>query len=141
MSDSMRIDPDAVADAAARAMEVAEEFEAAALDLGAATSDAMEPIAIGGFDCRIGMNTARAWWYSRVHQHRLRIDDLAEFMATNASNAASYDAEDSSDIVEIESELDDMSEYSTSDYYAAAGAEQSTFNPDAMPTADGDAIR
>ena len=141
MSDSMRIDPDAVADAAGRAMEVAEEFEAAALDLGAATSDAMEPIAIGGFDCRIGMNTARAWWYSRVHQHRLRIDDLAEFMATNAANAASYDAEDSSDIVELESELDDMSEYSTNDYYAATGAERSTFNPEAMPTADGDAVR
>ena len=141
MSDSMRIDPDAVADAAGRAMEVAEEFEAAALDLGAATSDAMEPIAIRGFDCRIGLNTARAWWYSRVHQHRLRIDDLAEFMATSATNAAAYDAEDSSDIVEFESELDDMSEYSTSDYYAATGAERPTFNPDAMPTADGDAIR
>ena len=58
-------------------------------------------------------------------------------MATTAANAESYDAEDGADSVEFESDLDDISGYSSSDYYEATGTQRPGYNPNAIPTAGG----
>jgi hypothetical protein len=140
MSDMMRIDPDQVKAAAEAAMDVAEELDTAAVAVGGSDTDLLAAELIGPLAARSGLASAAAWWVGRVHDHRLRIDDLAQFMATTAVNAESYDAEDGSDIVEFESDLDDISDYSSSDYYEATGTERPTYNPNAVPTVGGEDV-
>lgn len=140
MSDTMRIDPDQVRMAAEVAMDVADELDNAAVAVGSADVDHLAAELIGPLATRAGLASAAAWWVGRVHDHRLRIDDLAQFMATTAANAESYDAEDGSDIVEFESDLDDMGDYRTGDYFEATGVDRPTYNPNAVPTAGGEDV-
>jgi hypothetical protein len=136
----MRIDPDLVKTAAQTAMDVAEELDNAAVAVGSADAEHLAAELIGPLAARAGLASAAAWWVGRVHDHRLRIDDLAQFMATTAANAESYDAEDGSDIVEFESDLDDMSDYRTGDYYEATGTDRPAYNPNAVTTAGGEDV-
>ena len=136
----MRIDPDQVQAAAEAAMDVAEALDSAAVDISSADADHLAAELIGPLAARAGLASAAAWWVGRVHDHRLRIDDLAQFMATTAANTESYDAQDSTDFIEIQSGLEDMSEYSTGDYYEATGSQRPNYNPDAIPAAGGEDV-
>ena len=141
MSDSMRIDHAAVAAAAEQIEAVADDLDAAAIAVSSESSEAVSSIPLGEFSFRIALNTAESWWYTRVVDHRDHLVDLAQFMATNAANAAQYDQDTESDMVELDAELEvDVTEYANSDYYTATGAERPTYNPDAIPTAGGEDV-
>lgn len=120
MANEMIIDPEAVKAAADEVLTRAGDLDEAAAVIGDDTT------AFGGdlgrsWALELGITTLGSRWYRRVHPLKLRLDDLAEFMTTNAANAEAYDAEDDADFVEFESELEDMSEYTTGDYTAATG--------------------
>lgn len=140
MNDVMRIDPAQVTDAAEAAMDIAEELDMAAVAVGSADSDHLSADLIGTLATRGGLTSASAWWVGRVHDHKMRIDDLAQFMATLAANAEAQDAEDSADIVEFESDLAEVDSYSSNDYYEATGAERPDYNPNAAPTPGGEDV-
>jgi hypothetical protein len=140
MSDKMIIDPQAVAEAAETAQQVSEDLDQAALAASTAVGEAAEPISIREFACRLGLSSATSWWYTRIHDHRLRIDDLAEFMATNAAVAEQYDNEDETSFVELGSEMVGLDEYSQADYYEATGTERPAYDPDARPVVGGEDV-
>lgn len=140
MSDTMRIDPEAVTAAAEAAQEVAEDLDQAALAASTAVGEAAEPISTREFACRLGLSSATSWWYTRIHGHRLRIDDLSEFMVTNAAVAEQYDNEDEASFVELGSEMVGLDEYSQADYYEATGTERPSYDPDARPVVGGEDV-
>lgn len=141
MSDSMRIDHVAVTVAAEQVETVADDLDAAAIAVSSESAETVSSIPIGEFSFRTALNAAESWWYTRVVDHRDHLVDLAQFMATNAANAAQYDQDTESDMVELDAELEvDVTEYATSDYYTATGAERPTYNSDAVPAAGGEDV-
>lgn len=137
----MRIDPEAVTEAAEQIEAVADELDTEALAVSSDSSEAVSSMPLGEFSFRAALNTAESWWYTRVIDHRNHLVDLAQFMATNAAVAVQHDQDAESDMVELGEELEvDVTEYSTNDYYTTTGAERPTYNPSAVPAAGGEDV-
>lgn len=136
MSNEMIIDPDAVEQASKDVIGVAEDLESRTTALMSATSNTLKEVDIREFDCRLALSTATAFWSRRATGCRERLEDAAEFMATNAAVARKYDADAAADFVKLESDVYiSIDDYSTEDCYEQTGAERpgDTGTDGAMP--------
>ncbi len=137
MSEKMIIDPDAVEQASKDVMGVAEDLESRTTTLMSATSNALKEVDIREFDCRLALSAATVFWSRRATGCRERLEDAAEFMATNAAVARKHDAAAAADFVELGSDVYiSIDDYSTEDYYEQTGAERpdNTGTDGVMPT-------
>jgi hypothetical protein len=142
MSDTLKIDPEAVEQASADVIALTEELETAALKLGDGTSNALSGIEIGPFAFRTALTDAVAFWARRAAGCRERLTDAAQFMATNAAIARELDEDSAAGFVELGSDMYiGVDQYTRDDYYERTGAERpAPSGEDGSMAADGESV-
>lgn len=122
MGGELVIDIDACFAGAEWLAEYASEMDQAATAVKSEVADLLEDIDPMGFTSKLGVNSALATGKQRVHQSRLLVDDLSEFVKTNTTIAQQHDDDSASDFVTIGRDLSlEAGEYSAADYEQVTG--------------------
>ncbi|MBO3733716.1 type VII secretion target [Glycomyces niveus] len=123
MSDKMAIDPDAVDQASQDLLGIAEHVSAASAAASEDVVNALTSLGVGMFAFKDALGEATAFWSKRAGGSRERLEDAAEYLATNAAVARQHDNDTAADMVELEADTYiSIDQYRQDDYYEQTGA-------------------
>jgi hypothetical protein len=137
LSDKMAIDPDSVDQASKDLLAVAENLSAASATASDGVVNALASLGAGTFAFKVALGEATAFWARRAGDSRERLEDAAEYLATNAAVARQHDDDTAADMVELEPDTYiSIDQYRQDDYYEQTGAArpERTGEDGAMPS-------
>lgn len=119
----MAIDPDAVDQASKDLFTVAENLSTASATASDGVVNALSSLGVGTFAFKEALGEATAFWSKRAGDSRERLEDAAEYLATNAAVARRHDDDTAADMVELEADTYiSIDQYRQDDYYEQTGA-------------------